>query len=122
MASSTPGTDVVWMAMLPVLATTVPAAGVPAAVGAELGSAPAVCGVAVVVCGAPLALLAPFAVLGLAELAPGEAGIALPPEAAVMGVPAAGVLASTAFIGPPAGEMDWICEWIGMFWPPFNSM
>src|ERR1700731_5002141 len=52
-ASSTPGTDVVRMAMLPVLATTVPAAGpaVPAGVAPESLPLP---------CGAALALLVPL--------------------------------------------------------------
>jgi hypothetical protein len=64
-ASSTPGTDVVAMAMLPVLATTVPAAGPPLAAGAAPVSPPVACGAALAL---PPALLPPLPpALGLEE-------------------------------------------------------
>src|SRR6266702_1678412 len=76
-ASSTPGTDVVRMAILPVLATTVPAAGPPFPAGAAPGSPP-------VPCGAPLALLPPLAplMLGLEEPPAGGSLMAPPLMAA----------------------------------------
>lgn len=90
-ASNTPGTEVVLMAMLPVLATTVPGAGLPAA-----GLSPAPAEAAALepgLCGAAPALLSP-----LAALAPG------------LDVPLAGgalmALDLPADAAPPAGVMD----------------
>ena len=68
-ARSTPGIDVVWMAILPFLATTVPAAGALFPMGAVreslLGAFPPL---------APLALLLPAA-LGLLPFAPFALGL-----------------------------------------------
>jgi hypothetical protein len=85
LASSTPGTDVVAMAMLPDLATTVPAAGSLFAAGDAPGSA-------LVLCGVPLAVLPALAPLvpGLGEplaegalVAPDPLVAAAPPEGAM---------------------------------------
>ena len=75
-ANNTPGTDVVLIAMLPVLATTVPGAGLPAA---GLSPPEAAAALEPGLCGVALALLSPLAALapGLDEPLAGGALIAL---------------------------------------------
>src|SRR5437899_2185330 len=83
-ASSTPGTDVVRMAILPVLATTVPAAGAPFPATAP-GSPP-------VPCGAPLALLPPLVPLVLELGDPPAGGPLMASDPLVDAAPPAGAI------------------------------
>lgn len=88
LANNTPGIDVVLMAMLPFLATTVPAAGAP------FPAAGAVPGSLFVACGAALALLLPVVgPLMLRLEAPAAAGpLAIAAESPVDAAPPGGAI------------------------------